>query len=360
MADSDSDNDSSSVASPQPVVMNDLNWNVPFANEDQLDLLKGAGLQCELKRYDCLFNALGDKMRLPMGSSKSINHDRDDSPASALVLTKHWNKDKELEYTELEIKSPHIKAALKAVVPMYRDFQILAKHIVLRNEPQCVFHFREELQQYGSRLQDGEAAKHILFLLQYMWRELSAEIFTFYNTIGNPDAPATSEFQSLWMAFRPDDLIFVRPSSVFEEDFVLKFTSMDRCRCGNPLCWRDHWTICGKYIDYDGNIFGYESHSIRIKRFEGCRPLHGLPAFPLRFHPEASELRDRLIDRGKKFCGLHGMNYREYEGVAELLSDNRSLSLLGEEEYYPRRPTLVRANFRSNVSMSTTRSHQNV
>lgn len=342
MADSDSDVSSDVlIASPQPVVMNDLNWDNPFSNDDQPALLQGAGLRCELKRFDCLFNARGDKLRLPMGSSSSINHERDPAVTSALVLTKHWNRDKELEYTELEIKSPHMKAALKAVVPMYRHLQISARHIVLRNEPHCVFHYRQEIQEYGSKLQNNEAAKHVLFLLQYMWRELSAEMFTFYSNIENPDGPATSDYQSLWMVFKPDDLIFVRPPNTSKDDRILKFISMDRCRCSHPFCWKDHWTVIAMHIDYDGNSFGHSLESFRIKRFEGFREVHRISVFPLRFHERAAEVRDRLIRRGKEFCHLEGINYREYDGVAELLSDHRDLSILGDDDYFAIQSTMV-------------------
>ncbi|KAK4207662.1 p-loop containing nucleoside triphosphate hydrolase [Rhypophila decipiens] len=321
--------------------MNDLDWGVQYDTGQSPALLQGAGLECELKRFDSLFNARGDKFRLPMGTSHIINHERDDSASSALVLTKHWNKDKELDFTELEIKSPYIKAALKAVVPQYKDFQIQVKHIVIRNEPQCIFHFREEIQRYGCQLQDSQAAKHVLFLLQYMWRELSTEMFTFFSTLGSSDGPATIDFAGLWMAFRPGDLIFLKPATAVDDDRVLRFKSMDRCRCSLSFCPRDKWTIEGTFIDYDGTKYGHDTMSVDIKKYEGCRSLQELAAFPLRYHDRNNEIRSRLIARGQKFCGLHGMHHRRYDGVAELLGDDRNVSMHGEDDYFPSRSTLV-------------------
>ncbi len=81
--------------------------------------------------------------------------------------------------------------------------------------------------------------------------------------------------------------------------------------------------------------------TVGIKKFEGCRSLRELAVFPLRYHHRNDEIRARLIARGKKFCGLHGMHHRRYDGAAELLSDNRNLSIDGEEDYFPLRSTLV-------------------
>jgi hypothetical protein len=335
---------SSSSDTDDGLVVDDLDWNVPYESNTHPSTVKGAGENCELKRYDALFNARGNRVVLPAGSTRSINYGGDFGFSSALTVTKFWSKEKDFEYTELEIKSPHMKAALKAVVPYYKDFRIELKHIVLRDEPECLFHYREELQHYGMSLQDPEAAKHVLFLLQYMWRELSTELFTFYSTMENPGASATLDFQNLWMAFKPDELLYLRysTSNRFKQEEVIQLTSMERCKCDRFNCSRNNWwRVSGTVLNYDGENFGYEERSLIIRRYEGYRPVHELPIFPLRYHPRREDIRTRLVARGKKFCTLQGMHYQQYNGIAELLGDNRNLGCLGENDQFPLRSTLV-------------------
>ncbi|KAK4248953.1 hypothetical protein C7999DRAFT_30642 [Corynascus novoguineensis] len=49
------------------------------------------------------------------------------------------------DYTEVEIRSPHMKAALKAIIPEYRTAGINTRHIILRDETRPIFHYGDEL-----------------------------------------------------------------------------------------------------------------------------------------------------------------------------------------------------------------------
>src|SRR5436190_16379827 len=112
-----------------------FNW--ASAGQEEED--KG-GLKCELKTFEARYNSKGERLVLDVGSRKLLDppHRAKDS---ALVLTRFYDREKELEYTELEIRSPHIKAALKEIVPEYHDLNIQSKNIVLRDDPKCLFHY---------------------------------------------------------------------------------------------------------------------------------------------------------------------------------------------------------------------------
>src|SRR5687767_3976663 len=96
-------------------------------------VFENAGLRREVRRFDSLFNAKGERVVVNSGSRLTLGKDRDPkSYESALVLTKFWNRSGEEDYSELEIRSPHMKTALKAVVPEYKNADIDTKHITLR------------------------------------------------------------------------------------------------------------------------------------------------------------------------------------------------------------------------------------
>lgn len=327
----------------QNASLDSLDWNflTDTGAHPDINALDGAGVDCELKRFDSVYNSRGDKIILEAGSKRNITVNAGRAFSSALVLTKYWTEDKSIRLKELEIKSPHMKAALKAVVPFYKDFRVHLKHIVIRDDPQCLFHFRDELQNYGENLQDQTAARHVLFLLKYMWWDLSTQISTYYSNTNVNKGDESLDQESLWMAFRPGDLVYV-PAKGHQDEQIYRFISMERIGVDIFSPFGTRWRVILHCITSDGTKFGEDATFLSIKSFEGLRQLRSLPIFPLKYHPEASHIQARLLDRGKKFCSLHGSHYRQYNGVAELLGENRNLTILGEDDSFPTRSTMVR------------------
>jgi len=335
-----------------------IDFATPFSSQQTPQVASKQGTKCELKKFDSLFNAKGERYLLRTGSKVDLGPAKKDSAFdSALVLTKFWNKEKEEEYTELEIRSPYMKAALKAVVPEYEEFNVDAKNIIMRNEPKAIFHFRRELQEFGRGLRDEVAAEHLLFLLKYMYDLLSAEISGYYAFVEGPTAPPSLDFLNLWMVFRPGDLIYVKTSHAdISRGRILKFESMSRCKCKLPWCISSRWTLCCQRIDYDGDEFGHTSTWADIKPYEGYRPLRDLVVVPLQYHPDQLMIRDCLVARGKKFANLHGSHYRQYKGVAEVLGGSRNITFVGQEDEFPLQSTHVSPRSTVVILISDTRT----
>lgn len=53
-----------------------------------------------------------------------------------------------------------------------------------------------------------------------------------------------------------------------------------------------------------------------IGEFRGARKITSLPLYPLQYHKNEEQLRKDLIDRGKKFVALSGVQYKSYDGMA--------------------------------------------
>ena len=70
------------------------------------------------------------------------------------------------------------------------------------------------------------------------------------------------------------------------------------------------------FLDYDGKKFGMAEAELEIKAFKGARAITSLPVYPLKYHRESDNLKTDLIERGKKFTGLGGMQYKEQAGMA--------------------------------------------
>lgn len=73
--------------------------------------------------------------------------------------------------------------------------------------------------------------------------------------------------------------------------------------------------IRGTVLRFDGRGFLWEDYSISINAFGGNRPVTELTAYPLEFHPSATDVRTRLAARGGKVLDFQGLTYVNYSGI---------------------------------------------
>lgn len=53
-----------------------------------------------------------------------------------------------------------------------------------------------------------------------------------------------------------------------------------------------------------------------VPSFKGARKITSLNCYPLKYHHNEEKVRSDLIERGKKFVLLQGVNYKCHEGMA--------------------------------------------
>ncbi|UKZ46573.1 hypothetical protein TrVGV298_000778 [Trichoderma virens] len=271
---------------------------------------EGSGIDCELKRFNSIYNSKGDKIVLEAESTKNLKVEKERSFPTALVLTQYFNKDQSPGRKELVIKSPYMKAALKAL-----------------GEPRCLFHYRDEFRKYCANLEDQTAVKHVLFLMKYMCWELAAQISLYRDNMIVDRGTESLDHQYLWMAFRPGDLIYVSAKS-HEDERIYRLISMEY-KGGFISTFELIWSIKALCIVSDGDKFREYEVELTIDQFNGIRRLHTLPIFPLKYHPEATRIHAQLLERGKKFCRLYSSHYRQYNGIAELSTMVRTPTVNG-------------------------------
>ncbi|KAH6884793.1 P-loop containing nucleoside triphosphate hydrolase protein [Thelonectria olida] len=313
---------------------------------------RDAGLQCELRNLDSVYNGKGERVLLRSGTKFHVERDQEpEAHQSALVRTQFWDRQGDQETIELEVRSPHMKAALKSVIPEFQNAAIDLKHITIRGEPRCLFHYRHELFAFGVSLDfNSDAQKHISFLLQYMQQELNTEIYSWTVMVelelmsfpwgGNPSL----DFAGLWMAFKPGDLIYLASSeSTDRVAKVVEFRSMSMsCKCRDPRYTRSHhWSIAVDLIDYDGQRFGYRKCSMSIQYYEGYRPLKDLALVPLQYHPDQDKIRRAHIAQGIKFVHLQGRHQLYHTGAARTLGEDWDSTSVGNKDSFPIKTTRI-------------------
>jgi len=307
-----------------------------------------AGKTCEVKHYDSVYNHKGDRVLLRSGAKLNLHHDRSSyAYKSALIVTQFWDRDGDESSRELEIRSPYMKAAMKAVIPEYETHNIERRHIIITNTLECLFHYRDELFAYGCGLEaESEAQKHVSYLLTYMHQELTTEISTWHLMVelalGTVDP--SLDFASLWMAFKPGDLVYLPHHTEEHMTHIMKFQSIKWPNLSNSghMSLKQEWKLELHYIDFSMDTFGYRAKSVGIPYYEGFRPLEELSAVPLKIHPDHDKIRAAHIARGKRFVSHCGHHYQRYKGTALLLSDKRQKTFLGEGDEFSPMKTWVR------------------
>ena len=75
------------------------------------------------------------------------------------------------------------------------------------------------------------------------------------------------------------------------------------------------YNIEGRYLEYDGKTFGMGTMEVEVEQFKGPRKISSLACYPLKYHRDSEALKQQLVERGKKFVALKGMNYRFHKGM---------------------------------------------
>ena len=74
-----------------------------------------------------------------------------------------------------------------------------------------------------------------------------------------------------------------------------------------------------------------------ISDFRGARKITSLGVYPLKYHKNEAEIRNELIERGKKFVRLSGVHYKSHQGMA----------------YYKKKKSVIKVNINGRIMVDT-------
>ncbi|EEQ31274.1 cylicin-1 [Microsporum canis CBS 113480] len=159
-----------------------------------------------------------------------------------------------------------------------------------------------------SLVQDTPAA-HLKILVKYPDKDYAETKNALYPLLDNN----TITYDLLWALFKPNTIAYTQTYGTPDEPraFKIEYASKE------SSFMRGQWySIEGRYLEYDGKSFGMGTMSAEVDHFKGPRKISSLACYPLKYHRDPEALREQLIERGKKFVALQGMNYRFHKGMA--------------------------------------------
>ncbi|KAI1080898.1 P-loop containing nucleoside triphosphate hydrolase protein [Whalleya microplaca] len=265
-------------------------------------------MQCELALIDRKHDSDGNKV---YSKRKSQEEDgkHDWWKLYALTETRHFKKNGHFKRTRLHVNPQSLKQLLQDVVVDFPFEPIDAQQDVELDLPAyCLFFFRNELESIGlERFKDDEKSLGYLeLLLGWIDKELEDSFKASQRFQNSEFSPISYEY--LWTVFKPGCLVFTR---ILGQPRAFKL---------HGFWYEDDQEPClalkVKFIDYDGEKFGWRYDTFRIPKYAGTMLCKNLNVMPLNFHPSAAEIRTQLLERGRRFQQMTGQHFKDYSGVA--------------------------------------------
>jgi hypothetical protein len=240
--------------------------------------------------------------------------DNAESAQYALIArrVKCYDGRRNLMLHSIVVQSTFLKKILGAVLKDYPGVTINLERVEFKSPFEPFVHRWAKFVKARDDEMGLESSRHVDLLFSILEEELQDIISLKGDLIANK----VITYDLLWTIFEPGDIIFRLED---DRERAYKF------RKGEKDSWTNKYVLAFTYVDFDGNNFGYKYDSLSVSEFQDAMPIASLPAFPLRFHPNESNIRERLIARGRLWEEYKGYHFKHYEEIARGFVMNKSL-----------------------------------
>jgi hypothetical protein len=303
----------------------------------------------EYKRVDELF----DEELHDWDIRDSVPHSKADKYSTYIFTVRRiFDYDGRYTETKVDVKSQLLKDALSEIIGDVRGISLVED--VPELDPNMLFNYENEIKAWAENVsnptpkfielekkkdtkrtnridpltgapylaltetQKKQQVDHVKLLLEYLDTEYKNTKATLVPLLDN----RSITFDLLWAVLKPGTIMYTTCSGSNEpRAFKLEY-AQSNCSFMRGK-W---WTVEGRYLEYDGKDngkdakqaggFGWGTVMVDIDHFRGARKICSLACYPLHYRKDSEELKSKLIERGKKFVSLRGMQYKGHNGLA--------------------------------------------
>ncbi|KAI0016091.1 hypothetical protein F4780DRAFT_713665 [Xylariomycetidae sp. FL0641] len=227
--------------------------------------------------------------------------------------------------TIVDIKSKQLREALQDIIGNIKGVSLVDD--VPKLDPNILFLYLEEMREHKKFLNElepeaetrkerkkiqkwiDEKRRHLKVLIKYLDKDYAQTKKSLYPMLEN----GLITFDLLWALWKPNTLAYTTTYGSPDEPRAFKVEIAEK---HFSVFKGEFYYIEGKYFEYDGKQFGFGSVAEEIAEFRGARKITTLNCYPLKYHHKEAELRQTLIERGKKFVSLGGVHYKSHTGLA--------------------------------------------
>ncbi|KAJ5984702.1 hypothetical protein N7481_006801 [Penicillium waksmanii] len=270
------------------------------------------------KRVDQLWDTTIHKYKL---TETVDDPDADEWDQYIFTVRRKFNWENKYLETVVDIKSKYLRDALAKVMDGVKGVSLVQETAVV--DPNMLFLYLEETRQCMKDLRKqsrrekkkkarkaaANKAAHLKILIKYLDMDYADIKKTLYPLL----EANTITFDLLWALYKPNTIAYCPTYGNSDEPRAFK---MEYAIKESSFMKGQWYSVEGRYLEYDGKDFGFGTMSAEVESFKGARKITSLACYPLQYHRDSEALRGRLIERGKRFVALRGMNYRFHKGMA--------------------------------------------
>ena len=254
------------------------------------------------------------------------------------TVRRQFDREHKYESTFVDVKSKPLKDALQHVMHDVKGVTLVQD--TPQVDPNMLFLYLEEMRTYLKELKTSgrrekkkksrkamvAKARHLKVLIKYLDKDFATTKKTLYPLLEND----MITFDLLWALYKPNEIVYSPTYNDNEQPRAFRIEYAAKVSNFMHGTW---YSIEGRYLEYDGKAFGMGSMHADVPSFKGSRKISSLACYPIKYHKNVAELKAKLVERGKKFVALKGMNYRFHQGTVHILSLIASQRLIQIQEW---------------------------
>ncbi|KAH7052147.1 hypothetical protein B0J12DRAFT_710342 [Macrophomina phaseolina] len=254
--------------------------------------------------------------------TESAEDPADEFDTYIFTVRRRFDWENKYKNTVVDIKSKLLKEALQEVMKDVKGVSLVEEQPSI--DPNMLFLYLEEIRQFTRKTLKARVKKekkkkikrrlrqmisHSKVMIRYLDEDYDETKKTLYPMLN----AGNITFDLLWALFKPNTIAYtttygsVEHPRCFKVDYATKEFSILR---------GEWYSVEGRYLEYDGKTFGLGEIANNVETFKGPRKITSLSTYPLRYHKDPEGLKKQLLDRGKKFVTMTGMEYRFHKGLA--------------------------------------------
>ncbi|KAK4129775.1 P-loop containing nucleoside triphosphate hydrolase protein [Parathielavia appendiculata] len=227
----------------------------------------------------------------------------------AFCSVRSYDSEGELEGTSLYVNPQPLRQLLFDVIGNYPGDPIDVDDVQIDAPYHSLFHYRKQLETEGNKrfAEDPESLEHLRLLLNWIKTHFELDIAAYERCTTQPHKVIA--YDRLWTLFPPGTIAYCKLLSQ-NRAFRIVDTYYDESDT-NPCMG-----LRADFVDFDGLNLGTRRIELAIPKYQGTRELSELGTIPLDLLDDASDLREELIARGRKFESYIGSHFLQYDGIA--------------------------------------------
>ena len=225
--------------------------------------------------------------------------------------------------TTLEIKSPFLRKALKELLKDQQRINLDADPITISKPYEPLFYQRKAIREYRDAQTDDQARIEMDMLVEFMDLNLDDIQREYDQNVAH--GRITTDMA--WTLFPPGEVV------VFGADSPMPIQCLVVKDCRRQPRQIPQLQLKCNLFEFNGRKFGksFRNVGVILPQQSGPYPITDLPMYPLRFHPNPDQLRQTLIERGRKYVDVVKRAHMNYKYITHSVVSRHELTVFAVE-----------------------------